>query len=168
MSGTPVSAIVTLLHTALDLVQDNSCGSLAPVCRCAVYLGGEVPMDSCETSCGNGRNGMLWANLVGVNQIPQAGDGPCQAWTWTAQIGVYRCVAVLGADGSIPSKDAIEADSTQQAADADAIYAALVCCVYRPETLRDVTLSSWAPVSPQGGCAGGSWTVTGRLEDCCG
>lgn len=168
----PVTDVVALLRLALDSLSCNTgdcCPVSPPTCRTAVYLAGEVPWDTCESGCSGDSNGMMWANLLTI--APTAGgsdQGSCADYIWTAEVGIVRCVAGPTNDGSPPSADKVQADAEQQATDADAIFTALRCCDSRPEGLLDVALSSWAPLGPNGNCAGGAWTVRGRLSVCCG
>lgn len=173
MSG-PLEEVADILRSALALLTEDpeeselDCAPLTPeVCRSALYLGGEVPYDSCDGACGSGKNGMVWAKVVSIT--PTAGDsdqGKCASYIWTAEIGVVRCVAGLGEDGQPPSAARVESDALQQVADADAIFTALRCCPTRTDALRDVALTRWDPVG-QSPCAGGAWTVRGALNVCC-
>lgn len=166
---TPVSEVVAVLRQALDLLAVPTPGvecCITPLpCRTAVYLGGEVPWDTCE-SCGD-TNGMLYAKLVSIDPVTGGDQGNCQTYNWTAEIGILRCVASLSGSGDIPSAAAVEADSAQQARDADAIFAALSCCDARSEELKQVQLRSWSPLGPDGKCAGGAWLLRGGLSVCC-
>lgn len=171
MTG-PVTAVADLLRSALDLLTDQgatgNCCPLSPqVCRAAVYLGGEVPYDSCDDGCSGKKNGMLWAKLISITPTQGNTDqGACASYIWTAEIGIVRCVAGLGEDGSPPSPARVEADALQQTADADTIFTTLRCCEARSEELKDVSLVRWDPVG-QSPCAGGTWTVRGALNVCC-
>lgn len=174
--STPLTDVADILRSALTLLTedpeesdpDPSCPILEPdVCRVALYLGGEVPYDSCDGGCSGSANGMLWAKIISVTPTQGNTDqGSCASYIWTAEIGVVRCVAGLGNDGQPPTAAQVEADALQQAADADAIFTALRCCPTRPDELRDVSLTRWDPVG-QSPCAGGTWTVRGALNVCC-
>lgn len=167
--GAPVSNVLEILRDALDLLTNVEACAIEPApCRVAVYpSGGAVPWDTCESGCnGESSDGQLWAAFTSVVSNNQ--PGPCRSYTWTAEIGVVRCEKAKPNDsGQMPSTALVEADAQQQAADADAIFNALTCCVDRPETLRDVELLTWAPRGPSGGCVGGIWTVRGVLDICC-
>lgn len=173
--STPVGHVLEVLQSALDLLTvvpeppaENLCLIDPLPCRTAIYLGGEVPWDSCNgTGCGD-RDGMLWAKMIGINPVSGGSDSSnCPDYTWTAEIGVVRCVASLDDSGNIPTPDQVAADAQQQADDADAIFTALRCCAPADSPLREVALTSWSPLGPTGGCAGGAWTVRGRLSACC-
>lgn len=166
----PVASVLKIMSDALDtLGQDSDCCALNPeVCRTAVYLGGEVPWDSCDSGCAGGKNGMLWAQLVRIDPVTgDPGAGNCASFAWTIEFGIVRCVAGPDQSGNPPSETAVAADAAQQIADADAIFAALSCCASRSDALRDATVSSWTPLGPDGGCAGGTWSMRGRLNVCC-
>lgn len=172
--GSPVSAVLSTLRDALELLaggdETSTCRIVPEPCRVALYPSGNVPWDNCESGCnGASSDGQLWAAFIGVSAVGgEPGNGPCRRFTFTAEIGVVRCEkAKLGDDGQMPASALVEADSDQQAADADAISNALVCCDTRPESLRDLELVSWAPRGPSGGCVGGVWTVRGVLDVCC-
>lgn len=167
----PVSIALKRIHEALALLTCDSgdcCGLDLQPCRTAVYLGGEVPWDTCDSGCGSSKNGMLWGKLVGINPVTgQDQGGRCNSYKWSAEIGVIRCITGMDNAGNPPSAKAIEADSARQAKDAGQIFSALTCCATRPDWLRDVNVTSWAPLGPSGNCAGGAWNLTGVLDVCC-
>lgn len=162
-----MESVLDLLATDPEESDVQTC-TLDPLpCRTAVYLGGEVPWDSCEGSCTGDREGMLYASLVGLNPVTGQDPGGCPTWNFTFDIGVLRCIHGLTDSGKPPKPEDIAADAARQADDADAVFYAFTCCPTRPEALRVVTLQSWRPLGPQGRCAGGAWTVRGRLDACC-
>jgi hypothetical protein len=167
---TPVARVLALLGKALDVLTDEGadCALDVQPCRTAIYLGGEVPWDTCEdNACGAVRNGQLWAQLVGINPTAGGSDASnCPSYNWTGSIGIVRSIATLTASGP-PSVDRIAKDAARQACDADAIFRAITCCPDAESPLREVTLSAWSPLGPSGACAGGAWTVRGRLDVCC-
>lgn len=168
MSATPVEYVLDRLRDALDLLAEGDCAVSPATCRTAVYFGGEVPWDECGTGCAGGKNGMLWAKLVSITPRGSNRGGKCAEYAWTAEFGIVRCVAGMGKDGSPPKPAAVEADAYQQARDADAIFNGLVCCPSPDSPLRDVSLTSWSPLGPNGNCAGGAWLAEGALSVCCG
>ena len=69
--------------------------------------------------------------MVSVNPLNSGGDSTkCPMYTWTAEIGVVRCIAALDKNGA-PDMSKIELDAAQQARDADAIFQTLRCCAAR-------------------------------------
>lgn len=169
----PVGGVLTALKTILDVIEngdgsDGVCVVLdPPVCESFVGLGGTVTWDQCAGDCG-GANGQLWANLQSIDPITgESSAGSCQTYLWTAEVGVVRCVATVNDAGEPPSGFVKETDAQQQGVDADLIFQALTCCKPLPENIADVELVSWSPLGPNGGCAGGVWTVRGALSVCC-
>jgi hypothetical protein len=171
-------AALELLSDILELLtNDESDGGCALPCFCrvAIYPGGtEVPLDSCSTggACGD-CDGQLWAALQPITRIAggsNAGNGGCQGYTFTAQIGATRCAAPMRDDdlNPFPPVDAIQNDAIRQAIDADGIRYAIACCPTRPQRLKDagIVLESWTPLA-SGDCVGGSWTISGRFDVCC-
>lgn len=168
--------VLELLSDVLELLTaDESDGGcpLPPFCRVAVYPGLEVPWDSCSTSCGDGGDGQLWAALQGITRLAgssDAGNGGCQAFQFTAQIGAVRCAAKMRDDDTnpFPPVEDVQQDAIRQAMDADGIRYALSCCPSRPRRLKEasIVLQNWTPLGPQD-CVGGAWTITGRIDACC-
>lgn len=148
----------------LTLLTEGPCALEPLPCRTAVYPGGEVPWDTCETTRA-GRNGQLWINAQPATVVNQGGG--CRSITWTAEVGIVRCVAGPGEDGSPPPVRLVEHDADRQASDAKTIRDAILCCPERPDWLHEVEVLSWAPLGPTGGCAGGVYTVRGILDVCC-
>lgn len=168
--------VLELLSDILELLTDDeseqNC-ALPCFCRVAVYPGLEVPWDSCSTACGSGCDGQLWGAIQGITRVPggsNAGNGGCQSYTFTAQVGAVRCAAKMRDDDTnpFPPVEAVQNDAIRQAIDADGIRWAITCCPNRPQRLRDagIVLESWAPLGPQD-CVGGAWTITGRVDVCC-
>lgn len=160
--STPLAHVAKILDAALDAI------CLSPeTCRTGRYLGGEVPWDECgDGGCSN-KDGMLWAKLIGVNPVSgQSTSTKCADYLWTAEVGVVRCIAGVTTNG-VPGMGLIEADANRQVTDADAIFTALTCGLAPDSLLADVELTSWSPLGPSGGCAGGAWTMRGRLSVCC-
>lgn len=164
------AGVIETLNDILVLLTNPESGAgctIDPVCRAGIYPGTEVPWDTCsETECGEG-SGQLWGVLRSINPNPNNTPGSgCTLLDFTAAVGIVRCAAPM--DGSRPpSIEAIEADAVQQALDADGIYRAIMCCEERSERVRDLTLSSWTALGPQGGCVGGEWAIRGQWHACC-
>lgn len=166
--------VIELLADILELLagsedSDAPC-PLPPFCRVAVYPGLDVPWDSCGTSPCNDADGQLWGALQGMTRVASsdAGNGGCQVWNWTAQIGAVRCASKMDEDGNPPSVDATQQDAIRQAVDNDGIRYAITCCPERPQRLKDagIVLESWIPLGPND-CVGGAWTIRGRVDVCC-
>lgn len=146
-----------------------------PPCRCCIYPGADVPMDACGTD--GGRNGQAavrigsmtpttsWPNLVVTG-------GPCDSITWAVEyeLVVYRCVSTVDDNANAPSCDALRYDAAMLADDAAAMRRAVMCCLGDPEdpcSMGLVQPGAYNPVPIQGGCGGGSMTVTIARADCC-
>lgn len=166
--------VIELLSDILELLAGNEESDapcpLPPFCRVAVYPGQDVPWDSCGTGDCNEADGQLWAALQPLTRIPSsdAGNGGCQAFRFTAQIGAVRCAAKMSDDGQPPPVEAVQQDAIRQAIDADGIRYAIMCCPERPQRLKDagIVLDSWTPLGPND-CVGGAWTISGRIDVCC-
>lgn len=167
--------VIELLSDILELLTDgeseDNC-ALPCFCRVAVYPGLEVPWDSCGSACGE-CEGQLWGAIQGITRVPggsNAGNGGCQSYTFTAQIGAVRCAAKMIDDdrNPFPTIEAVQNDAIRQAIDADGIQHALTCCPARSQAIKDagIVLESWLPLGPQD-CVGGAWTITGRVDVCC-
>lgn len=167
---TPAVLILTTLEKVLDVLTTPEASGGCPLdtqpCRVALYPGGEAAFDTCEESACSDGNGQLWANLQPFTLTTDAG-GNCQIIRYTAEIGIIRCAAKPGNDGTPPSAAAVANDAWQQALDADQIQSAITCCdTLTPDDRDKLTLTAWRPVI-EGGCVGGIWTVTGVLNMCC-
>lgn len=170
-----VMRVVEILSDILDLLTSEESEGGCPLpcfCRVAVYPGLEVPWDSCSTggTCGE-CDGQLYAAVQSVTRVQGDGVGACKAYQFTALVGAVRCAAQMSDDdlNPLPSVEAVQNDAIRQARDADGIRYAIECCPTRPQRLKDagIVLDSWAPLGPQGGCAGGAWTIRGRFDVCC-
>lgn len=83
---------------------------------------------------------------------------PC-SYPIAVQIGlsIVRCVAVLDDRGRAPSADETHADGHQMVSDMGALLRAIECCL--DEDAGDTVIDQWAPLGPNGGCAGGEWLI---------
>lgn len=114
-------------------------------------------------------DGQLWARLV--NLTPNEGSSPqrrqgadaCAVpfFIATLELGIIRCAAVVNDQGVAPSAMQITADGMQGLADMAQLLAVLRCSPYE---IRQ--LGNWTPRGPEGGCHGGFWTFTIRLDNC--
>lgn len=147
------------------------CAELTPtgrpgpdLCFCGVLPGdiadaGLAGLDgNCEDGCG-----MAWVRLesaypaVSVGQV-STDENSCGTYLGLdIEIGTLRCIE-LGEDGEPPSAAAFETAVRQQLSDMEAVRRAVKCC----DSLRDLDylLGVYAPAGPQGGVAGGVWTVS--------
>lgn len=164
------AGVVEILSDILGILTDedspDNC-ALPCFCRVAVYPGLEVAWDTCGEDPCSDCDGQLWGAIQGINPVEgQRGTG-CEAWTWTAQVGSVRCAAKPKDDGSPPSVEAVQNDAIRQALDADGILRGIKCCPTQRVRDAGIVVESWVPLGPDGGCVGGAWTISGRLDVCC-
>ena len=151
-------ALSALLSSAYDHLPHKPARTLlAP--------GGEVAWDDC---C----EGQLWVRVTSVSQAyitPRGGGAAasqCQPvrWDLSLAVGILRCAAVLDDDGNAPTPRAITADAAEMVEDMGSLADAVIC--HDSTDLERVTLGSWTPLGPQGGCHGGEWAVTATVLVC--
>lgn len=151
-----------IVQTAIGEIVNSALEVLDPTPGRVVHLapGSQVAHDNC---C----DGQLWGRLVNV-QPSAAGVSnptkidPCHVpfLSATLELGIVRCAAVLDNEGRAPSPEAITLDGAQSIDDMAALLAALRC------SGRVRSLTGWTPTGPEGGCHGGYWTFSVRLDNC--
>lgn len=141
-----------------------------PVCRSSLVPGVEAVWDVCCDCCdedGNPANGQAWVRVVSIfpsDAFPSPLVEPVRCdhgYGVTFELGVVRCVATMGDDGSPPCADDLNRDVAGLLADAHAMREAVDCC-FAPTLGFDCGTwvpGSWSPVGPSGGCGGGVLTV---------
>jgi hypothetical protein len=155
-----LDALIDLLACALEQLE-------TPVCRSFINPGPNAPHDVCES---NGEhNGQLWvANLDSVAGWPTQSTLPITCavpYADQVEVGIVRCAqSVLEGVNLIPDAELVTADATQQQDDKDALKRAILCCWAVDG--RDLLAPIWEPITPQGGCVGGIWTITIRDASC--
>jgi hypothetical protein len=126
--------------------------------RMFLYAGEEPPWDDC---C----DGQVWVRLVSVTPAgtnpTRGGCGPAM-WAASVRVGVLRCAATLGANGTLPAVADMIRDTAVQIADMAAVESAIKCC-FESKPLEFV---SWVPLGVEGGCAGGEWSIILKLNSC--
>lgn len=141
------------------LAQDGS----GPVCWNGIVHG--EPAWTCD-SCNGSTCGMAYVSVetiypYAIFGIEGADPGSCATmFAMRVQVGVVRCVPVADEDGNMPLPAEVTESALDLHADAFALRNAIVCCL-ESDMIR---LGTWTPVGPQGGCAGGFWTVDIDLE----
>lgn len=123
----------------------------------AVVPGSEAVLDECCV-------GQVWVRLTGLS--PRAERNCIVGWDASIEVGVARCVAVLDDQGVSPSAAAVSADAAQMLADMEALQRGLECCVGSVRKVQRLAMGSWYPLTVQGGCAGGSWSIIVTVPDC--
>lgn len=141
-----------------DLVQQAEAAlEVKPSRVVFIAPGAQVAWDDC---C----DGQLWARVVSI--VPSGsstrGASPCVTPTFlaTLELGIIRCAAVMGTKGQAPTAEAITLDGLLGLSDMTALAETLNC----NPSVR--TMEKWTPAGPQGGCFGGSWTLTATLTNC--
>lgn len=137
-------------------------------CFCGVLAGESAAWDYCQP-CDGDLCGMAWVRIANVAPLQSAsisatGAGPilfnrcAPALAVAFEVGVLRCAPTLGPEGQLPSMaDQLEA-AALQASDMAASGRAAACCF--KDDGRFVAVNQWLPLGPEGGCLGGSWSVT--------
>lgn len=138
-----------------------------PVCGCCLAHNQAVPAaDGCDCDCpvtlpGGGTaigRGQAWARVVSVGVAPQPFDTPAGClilqWRATVELGVYRCVSVGGPNGEPPTCAQREADAVAAWADGQVMRETVECCPALDPADARLTVESWLPSGPSGGCAG--------------
>lgn len=140
---------------------------VVPVCRSFINPGGNAPHDVCTAE--DGKDGQLWvANLSSSGGWPSVTSNPITCavpFAEVIEIGIVRCTkSDLQDTEFLPDPEDITADAIQQQKDKDALKAAILCCWEIDG--KDMLSPLWEPIEPQGGCVGGTWTVTIRNASC--
>lgn len=153
-----------LFNCALSLIE-------VPVCRSFKNPGDGAPHDYCEGKVIDGvyADGQLWvAHISSVAGWPDSDGSPitcATSFTETYELGIVRCAQGKLEDGlQIPDQDLITADAEQQEEDRLALKNAFLCCAAIDG--RDILPPVWEPISPLGGCVGGTWLLSIRDGGC--
>lgn len=151
------------LEEALDALLGAALAELDPVPgRVLIAPGAEVAWDAC---C----DGQLWVRVASVEDAtPLVANGRSAqscgplAWLVTFGLGVLRCSPSVDDRGRVPPAESLTDNARQLVADMQGLARALACS-------GGVSGRSqlWTPLGPEGGCAGGEWTV-GVLMLACG
>lgn len=165
-AGAGVEAVVIpYLGDMLEALATAASGALAtPVGRVLVAPGLEVAWDEC---C----DGQLWARVVEARESDavlapaRLADGSAcgpGAWLVTFGVGVLRCTPSVDDRGRAPTADALTANALLLLEDQADVCLAIKCSgvVASPRGM------AWAPLGPEGGCAGGEWTFEVLVQGC--
>lgn len=129
-----------------------------PVTRAFVQVGANVAHDDC---CG----GQVWVRVVSLAPVyPGNAPANCAPIYYNAQLamGTIRCAAVVDDNGVAPAPSTITAEAHDMTQDMHDLMAAIQCCGEKPMPV----INSWTPTGPLGGCAGGEWTFTIKIDNC--
>lgn len=130
-----------------------------PASRVLLSPGENAAWDEC---C----QGQLWVRLASIlPQVDQRGIGasvPCGVMWWVAtiELGILRCAASLDSRGNAPSASAISSDAVGTWQDAQVLQRVFLC------DAATRSIISWVPLGTDGGCTGGAWTYTMKLDTC--
>lgn len=108
--------------------------------------------------------GQLWGRLVAVQPISdqqRQANRPCPitGYVATLELGVIRCVHTVDDNGHAPAPKEIEMDGLQTVRDMETLANVLACADVR-------SINQWLPLGASGGCGGGMWLFTVRLDNC--
>lgn len=139
-----------------QIVADGSPG----VCFCGVVPGEAAALDyagDCSDVCG-----MAWVRLVTSYPATVLGTPNLTASNcalplgFDVELGVARCASTPDSSGNPPSAADLLGDTTLQSADMDSMRRAVLCC----GDAADWLLGVYAPIGPEGGLVGGTWTAS--------
>lgn len=147
-----------LLGLSQCLATELAAAGLPDLCFLGIVPGEVVIADYCSGNCTN-RCGMGWVRLVAVNEMPSGlqdvtGYSPCGAELEAqVEVGVMRCAPMLSKDTLPTVEDQLNAARIQYA-DMAAMLKAIRCCF---ASNKDVKISTYQPIGPDGDCIGGRW-----------
>lgn len=174
---TPLPPDVT--WSLLERLRDCLCDQLSsgdptvddPPCRCGIVIGEQVAWDECccrQQEDGTVCCGEAWVRAVSLYPstnfpTPDSQAPLCTSGLFAAvvELGVLRCAPSPDDQGNPPSVEDVEATARQVLVDSKAMRTAAKCCF--PSDQRDVLIGAWQPVGPEGGCVGGTLTITVRV-----
>lgn len=150
--------LVELLECACAEVTVNGQGE---PCFCGLWPGNNVSWDYCG-ECSRGKCGMVYLNHLSTfpsESFPNVGvDSKCTVpLVHELELGVVRCMPTMDNDGDLPDPADITSAALGLFMDQEALYSAIKCC---DTVFRDLSVSRWSSIGPQGGCVGGSWAFT--------
>jgi hypothetical protein len=157
--GEVLDDLVGCLCTAL-----SSTASGSP-CYCGMVGGQQAIADHCSCD-GTDKCGQAWVRLDTIyaydsNLLTPARTPTCATpLAARIEVGVYRCIPTVKADGRGPSVTEQTNQVLGQVADAGAMLAAVGCCT--SITSRSHVMGSYTP-RDSGDCGGGVLTVTVAL-----
>jgi hypothetical protein len=154
------------LAKILGDLTDCLCGLLATkgggkTCWCGYLPGNDIAWDGCG-ECDEGGCGLGFITVNSVfpsSTLPNPDFGmTCNApLAATLTVGALRCIPI--AEQEMPDElDVIEA-GLAIVADMAAIHEAIACCM----GANEYVIGQYVSLGPEGGCAGGQWTVTVAL-----
>jgi hypothetical protein len=146
--------LVTLTECVCEELAATGAG---PTCWCGMYAGALPAWDYCGSCdgdvCGMGYVRVVTAFPYEVFPIPTLDNTCRRELAWQIEVGAMRCIPVH--DDGLPLAEADMAEVwVGQMLDTWALYKALTCC-----EAPGMSVQSYTPVGPEGGCVGGFWTA---------
>lgn len=158
----PIFERMAALATCLCAEIQNPDWGVPDVCFCGVVPGAAALGDyagDCDTKCG-----IAWVRLVSAYPSNSVGaallePGNCAfGQGLDLEMGVLRCISAGDEFGNPPTPEEYLAAAELQVADLLIMQRALFCCDAIPQ--RDVILSQYQPIGPEGGLVGGAYTMS--------
>lgn len=150
-----------LSELATALTTDGGACALSPIPKRVIqlYPGAMVAWDNC---C----DGQLSFQLRSLTPKYRDANGRismrslCAVDWWIAviEVQIVRCTPSVSSAGAPPTPAAIQSSGTQIIDDMQALLAAFTANTMVYE------VGPWTPKGPEGGCVGGSWTFSARLD----
>ena len=145
----------------------------APVCRAFWHPGANAPWDACGDA-DDGAEGQAW---VAVGRVYPSDNFPAETvdahrcfprgFAADVTVGILRCAATVDDHGSAPSAAQVTADAVKVSRDRAIALDAIVCCLIGDDAdPGEYRMGGWTPLGPDGGCVGGTWTVTVAVPAC--
>lgn len=155
----PADDLYSIVGAALLGVLDCAYQGLTTKPATALLAPGtEAVLDEC---C----DGMLWVRLVSL--APVYDRNRCMTYqTADVEVGLVRCVSTIDDAGNAPSPEQQTWETLQMVKDMQELRNSLLCCVPEVKRVLGSSLNQWAPQGPEGGCAGGTWSLTLRFAAC--
>lgn len=165
-----VSDAAQLLLACYETELESAPNPPATIC---MRVGSEVPYSAglSEDEC---CSGLAWVRVVRIYpsiNFPSPADGPeiCIQTSYAVELelGAARCHS-FGTTAAGPSCDTWTAEFLQVDADAAAMRRAVLCC-FAPQMeglwgSDQFVMGEWVPFGAEGGCIGGTMSVTVQLE----
>jgi hypothetical protein len=146
-----------------DLLSCTSAALSPQVGRALVAPGGLVAWDEC---C----DGMTWTRLISLDYTPDLAhlgannNNPCGLkWNASIGVGVLRCSSTVNDQGQVAGPEVFIAEAMQMTQDSAALCQAIYCC--NLVKLPDLQVQRWDALGPDGGCVGGEWTITMKVNN---
>lgn len=153
-----VGALLTNLAACLcaELATASEESGIPAPQLCTVLPGSAVAFDYCD----NG--GMAFSRLVGIAPVVTNASRCATEFEVSVDVSIMRCAPMIGEEGELPTAAEQLAASMLQNFDMGVLHKVLTCCKV-PDSFMDLTLGTFVPIGPEGGCLGGVWTGTWRM-----